>query len=162
MAGTRHCPECGEEYVRAATECVECRVPLVSGASAGVAPAGELPPIAQLVCLRAASLAFARGLSEHLARAGISHRIEAAHEEGEGVALRRPGANLPYGVYVRSADVEAAVEVDREYMSRAIPDLPAGAGEEATGEEACPACGAALAPDAAECSDCGLTLVADA
>jgi hypothetical protein len=161
MAGTRHCPDCGEEYVRAATECVECRVPLVSGASAGVVSPGELPPIAQLVCLRAASLAFARGLSEQLAQAGISHRIEAAHEEGEEVALRRPGANLPYGVYVRSADVPAALEVDREYLRTAIPDLPPDA-EQASGEEVCPACGAALAPDAAECSDCGLTLVADA
>jgi hypothetical protein len=161
MAGTRHCPECGEEYVSTAMQCVECGVPLVAGEATGIAPADELPPIAQLVCLRAATLAFARGLSEQLAQAGISHRIEAAHDEGEEVALRRPGANMPYGVYVRSADVEAAVEVDREYMRQAIPDLPVG-GQETTGSEACPACGAPLAPDASECSDCGLTLVADA
>jgi uncharacterized protein (UPF0212 family) len=161
MAGTRHCPECGEEYVSTAMQCVECRVPLVSGEFRGIAPAAELPPIAQLVCLRAATLAFARGLSEQLAHAGISHRIEAAHDEGEEVALRRPGANMPYGVYVRSEDLEAAVEVDREYMRQAIPDLEA-VGQQATGEEGCPACGAPLDPDAAECADCGLALVADA
>jgi len=161
MAGTRHCPECGEEYVSTAMLCAECRVPLVSGESRGSAPVEDLPPAAQLVCLRAATLAFARGLSEQLAHAGISHRIEAAHDEGEEVALRRPGANMPYGVYVRSEDVEAAAEVDREYMRQVIPDLEVGA-QEASGDEGCPACGAPLAPDAAECSDCGLTLVADA
>jgi predicted amidophosphoribosyltransferase len=62
---------------------------------------------------------------------------------------------------VRREDVEAAAEVDREYMRRAIPDLEVGTAQ-TTGEEGCPACGAPLSPDAAECSDCGLTLVADA
>jgi len=161
MAGTRHCPECGEEYVSTAMQCVECRVPLVAGESGGIAPAEELPPVAQLVCLRAATLAFVRGLSEQLAQAGISHRIEAAHDEGEEVAVRRPGGNMPYGVYGRRDDLEAAVEVDREFMRQSIPDLEAGAAQ-TTGEEGCPACGAPLVPDAAECSDCGLALAADA
>jgi hypothetical protein len=120
----------------------------------------ELPPVAELACLRAATLAFVQGLSAQLAQAGISHRIEASSEEGEQVAPRRPGANLPYGIYVRHADVAVALEVDRDYMRQMIPDLAHA--PESTGDEACPACGTPLAPDAAECSDCGLTLAADA
>jgi hypothetical protein len=161
MAITLHCPECGEEYVASALRCVDCGVALVSGEpGARPAPVEELPPVAQLVCLRTANLGFVQGLSEQLAQAGISHRIEALPDEGEETSLRRPGS-LPYGVFVRQQDVDAALEVDRAHMRHVIPDLPAE-GVAPAGGEGCPACGAAITPDAAECSDCGLALVADA
>jgi hypothetical protein len=164
MAGTLHCPECGEEYVSSATRCVECGVGLVSEAGIQAAIVAELPPAAELACLRTGPLSFIQGLSAQLAQAGLSHRIEVSPEEpsqdeSKGIALRRPGT-LPYGIYVRHADVAAGLEIDRDYMRQMIPDLAHA--PEPAGDEACPACGTPLVPDAAECSDCGLSLAADA
>jgi ribosomal protein L32 len=154
----RSCPQCGEEYVSTAMECADCRVPLVGG-SAPVAPrAQELPPAAQLVCVRQASLSFARGLSERLADAGISHRIEVLPEDDTGDGrLRRPDS-MNYGVYVRHEDAAAASRLDEAHLRSEFPDLP----QDAVPGDGCPACGAATAPDARECPDCGLSLAADA
>src|SRR5262245_28799404 len=106
MAAIVNCPECGEEYLATTLECADCGVPLgglaaTRAAAAAPAPAtaDELPAISELVCVRAAALAIAKTLSEHLSEAGISHRIEAVHDDTEDGSMRRPGANLPYGVY---------------------------------------------------------------
>jgi len=159
VGAPRVCPECGEEYVPTALECVECRVPLVAPGARPAATARELPPIAELTCVRAASLDMARDLSERLSQAGISHRIQVAADLASDGALARPGANLPYGVYVRAADLPAAQRIDRDYLRAQIPDLPA---EAEVGGEGCPACGAPVAPDATECPDCGLALIESA
>lgn len=158
IGAPRVCPECGEEYLSTVLECVDCRVPLVAQGEPRVDEPRELPPVAQLVCVRAASLGFAQGLSERLAEAGIAHRIEVAVDLADEGAVRRPGANLPYGVYVRAADAPVAQGIDRDFMRSMIPDLPDEA-EGAAGGEGCPACGTAVAPDATECPDCGLALL---
>jgi hypothetical protein len=156
----RSCPQCGEEYISSATECAECHVPLVAAGPAPLAAhARDLPPAAELVCVRQASLSFARGLSARLADAGISHRIEVlANDDGAGDArLRRPDS-MNYGVYVRSEDAPVAGRLDEAHLRSEFPDLP----ENAAAGEGCPACGAATAPDARECPDCGLSLAVDA
>ena len=155
----RVCPECREEYIASAQRCVTCDVPLV--ASEGFVRVGgprELPPVAQLVCVRTATLSFAQALSERLAQAGITHRLESEPDSREGeTQLRRPDT-MPYGIYVREQDLDAAREVDRAHMRSEFPDLP-DVPEGGSVVDGCPACGAAAAPDATECPDCGLALL---
>jgi hypothetical protein len=152
------CPSCGAEYLWTATTCSDCDVALAPAGAAAPATSETLPPISELACVRAASLGWARSLSERLADAGISHRIEVAHDLDDDGAARRPGANLPYGVYVLPDDLEAASEVDADFMQSQIPDLARDAGPSAAADlETCPACGAATA-GAGECPDCGLAL----
>lgn len=81
-------------------------------------------------------------------------------EEDEG-SVRQPGANLPYGVYVRADDVEAATAIDAQFTEYQIPDLPDLEEHEAAGD-ACPACGAAISAETAECPDCGIVLQVEA
>jgi hypothetical protein len=156
MVAPRVCPECGEEYLPTVLRCVDCGVSLVAEAPARAAAPGELPPVSELLCVRTGSLAIAQGLSAELAEAGITHRIQAVSPEA-GAEPRRPDA-LPYGVYVREQDAAAAAAVDHAFLRSQLPDLPADA-EAGAGGEGCPACGAPVAADAAECPDCGLALL---
>ena len=160
MSPILYCPECRSEYLGSAIRCADCDVALVEEAALDAAGATEeMPPAARLTCVRAASLGWASALSERLREAGISHRIEAAADDDDG-SVRRPGANLPYGVYVREEDAAAAARVDDAFMRSQIPDLPAAEAADGgpPGGEGCPACGADLVADAAECPDCGLAL----
>ncbi|HEX5065304.1 MAG TPA: hypothetical protein VFY49_04260 [Myxococcota bacterium] len=154
------CPECGEEYLPTVVQCVHCRVALVApGGTAPDAPSQvELPPVAQLVCIRTSSLDWAQGLSERLSEAGITHRLEAQPTSREGEQNARRPDSMPYGVYVLERDAADAREIDQEHMRSQIPDLPEEGVSEAAGE-GCPACGAAVAADAAECPECGLALL---
>ena len=153
-----YCPQCKSEYLGTATECVDCGVALVSEGELEGHADRALPPISELVCVRAASVGWAQALSERLAAEGISHRIEVAGDDLEDGSMRRPGANLPSGVYVRAQDVEVAARVDAAFMHSQIPDLPAE-GESAADPEGCPACGAKVEADASECPECELVLV---
>ncbi len=155
------CPECRGEYLASALECVDCGVPLVPAHELGASAADALPPASELTCIRAASVGWAQALSERLARSGISHRIQAVGDDEEDDSVRRqPSHRLPYGVYVRPEDAEAAAAIDEAFFREQIPDLPeehelSGAPEAADG---CPACGEPASPDAAECPSCGLAL----
>lgn len=153
------CPECHAEYLWNATVCADCGVALVPESALGSAGQAvrDLPPVSELVCIRAAAVGWCRMLSERLIEAGISHRIEVAVDDREDDAGRRPSGTLPYGVYVRPEDEAAAVRVDAAFMRSQIPDLP---DEEASGDGgSCPACGESVSADAEECPECGLALV---
>jgi hypothetical protein len=157
----KFCPECRDEYIHSATICVDCDVPLVFEGELGADGAGELPPISELVCIRASAVGWAKALSEKLAEAGIPHRIQAAGaDDGEG-DQQKPGENLPYGVYVLEEDVEDATEIDLEHTNSEIPDIPEGfenAGPDGDGET-CPACGDPITPTTDECPGCGLAIL---
>ena len=159
MPEPRFCPACRAEYLWTATTCAECGVALVAADALEAVTEEGLPAISELVCVRAASVGWARALSQRLAEAGISHRIEVAHDLGEDGSERRPGANLPFGVYVLPEDAEAAAEVDAEFMQSQLPDLARDSALAASAAELehCPACGADTGA-AAECPDCGLAL----
>lgn len=148
------CPDCGEEYVHSAVTCVHCEVALVHAEEAHSAPSQELPPASELSPIRIASSGWALALSELLVEAGIPHRVEVVSEDAAGRRGSGPG---PYGVYVRSEDAERARTLDTRHLEREIPDLPEGWEGSPAGED-CPACGASVADDAAECPDCGLAL----
>jgi len=161
FTGALFCPRCRCEYLGGVLECSDCGVELVSEYALEQVQAEELPPISELACVRAASVGWAQGLSRLLSSTGIAHRIEAVPENEEAESVRgEPGGLLPYGVWVREADLPAAREVDEAYLRSQIPDLPEDlSGPEPGGEEQCPACGTAVASDAEECPDCGLVLV---
>ena len=155
------CPRCRCEYLGNVLECADCGVELVPEHSLEALGRAEMPPIAELTCIRSASVGWAQALSQQLSKAGISHRIEAVPDEAEGEGVRgEPDALLPYGVWVLEADLPAAREVDENFLRSQIPDLPEDlSAHEPAGDEQCPACGTAVSQDAQECSDCGLVLV---
>ena len=154
------CPECGDEYVHAASVCVHCDVPLVlEGEQPEARLGGELPPVSELVCIRAAAMSWVKGLSEKLAAAGISHRIEAWSEDEEDGSHRKPGHNLPFGIFVLPKHREAAIKIDDEYMDSQIPDIPESADSAEGTSDGCPACGESISESATECPDCGLALL---
>ena len=154
------CPECGDEYVHVASVCVHCDVPLVlEGEQPEELLGEELPPISELVCVRAASMSWVRGLSEELAAAGISHRIEAWNDGDEDGSQRKPGHNLPFGIFVLPKHRAAASEIDDEYMESQIPDIPESSESAGGTSDGCPACGESISESATECPGCGLALL---
>jgi hypothetical protein len=152
------CPRCESEYMPSVSECADCGVALVTESQLGERSAEVLPEVRELVLIRASSVGWAQNLSALLADAGISHRIEAVRGGDEDdLVRRRPNDLLPFGVYVRGEDEQAARAIDAAHLRSEIPDLP----DEVEGShdaEACPACGTAVAPGATECADCGLAL----
>lgn len=151
------CPECGEEYVHSVATCAHCEVPLVLADATGAGePSSDLPPVEELTSVRVASAGWSLALSELLVEQGIPHRVAPVSQDpgetGQG------GAAGPFGVYVRTEDVEAARTLDASLMQREIPDLPDDWEAAGEGGEGCPACGAAVPDGAAECPDCGLAL----
>jgi hypothetical protein len=152
------CPECRDEYVHSASVCRECGVALVTESELTDDEAEELPPIEELVCIRASSVGWAMALSERLAVAGIPHRIEAARDPDDEGGRGRPGHNLPYGVFVLEQDVAAAAAIDAEHTESQIPDMPRDFDPTAESED-CPACGDPIDESASECPGCGLALI---
>ena len=158
-----YCPRCESEFLASASRCESCGVDLVADLATVVHEADQMPPISELVCVRAASLGWAQGLSQSLAEAGISHRIEAVRDDGDDDSLReQPNARLPYGVWVLEVDLVRARAIDEDYLRGQIPDLPSEAAEVVEGDGGCPACGDPVPEDASECPGCGLALLFDA
>jgi uncharacterized protein (UPF0212 family) len=91
--------------------------------------------------------------------AGIPHRIQAATSDDDEGAERKPGQNLPYGVFVLAQHEEAAARIDRAHTGHQIPDVPEDFGQSEISADSCPACGASIAPTETECADCGLALL---
>jgi hypothetical protein len=155
----RICPGCGEEYVATAQTCVECGVPLGDEAPAAPAALAELPPLASLVAVRNAEVSWIDGLAQALAEAGIASRVELPEQDDRRVQGRGMGA-VRCTLYVRPEDAQAAGRIDAEYARTQVPDLP----EETTvgwaEAERCPGCDTPVAPDAEECSECGLAFAA--
>jgi len=154
------CPECGEEYLHTASVCIHCDVPLVlEGERPAQRAVEELPPASELVCVRAASVGWAMSLSEHLVEAGIPHRIQAAESDADEGSRRKPGQNLPYGVFVLAEHAVIAARIDLAHTGRQIPDIPEDFGQSEISADTCPACGESIAPSQTECRECGLALL---
>jgi hypothetical protein len=151
------CPECRAEHTRTTERCADCGVPLVhpDALPTEAAPV-ELPPASALSCVRVAPLPWIRALSEALEQAGVSHRVEqatAADAPPEQNTEVFDGAAL-FGLYVEESAGAAARELDRAIAVQVLPEEapPLAEGE----QDACPACGAALAATATECPECEL------
>jgi hypothetical protein len=155
----RFCPVCRSEYTRVATRCLDCDVDLVD-ADALAAEDEELqafPPASELECVRVAPIHWIRALSGALQQGGVGHRVEPATAE-DAPEGQRPdvfGDVQLFGLYVESAHAPPARELDGTIAAQLLPE-EAPALDEGE-EEACPACGTVLTPDAIECPDCGLS-----
>lgn len=145
--------------MRGAARCADCDVDLVEVHELEAETAGEeLPPAAELSCVRVAPLPWIRALSGGLEQQGISHRVEPAtpddapeHQNADAF-----GDAQLFGLYVEPAHAAAARELDGGIAAQVLPEEapPLDEGEEA----ACPACSSPLEPDSVECPDCGLVL----
>ena len=155
----RYCPVCRSEYTLRATRCIDCDVDLVDeGELAALEEQVEsFPPASELECVRVAPLPWIRALSGSLQGDGIGHRVEPATAENapEGQRPDVFGDVQLFGLYVESEHAPPVREIDGTIAARLLPEEapPLAEGE----EEACPACGTALAEDAIECPDCGLS-----
>jgi len=152
---TKRCPECGEDFVHTAETCSDCGVPLrlASELVSGTSPA----PVAgaDMALLRAEGPAWIEALADALAAEGIASRVAILDPEQHGVRSGVRGAAC--GLFVAESDHARARRVDAAVERQQIPDLrDHEAADAEDGDEACPACGHALAADAAECPDCGL------
>lgn len=154
QAPPRVCPLCGEEYLATVERCAECDVALVAADELAPTPELELPAVDGLVRLRVENPVWIRNLAARLEEEGIPSRVELV---GETPAARRQGA--PCALFVRPEDAERARRIDEQLLRRQLPDLPEDADTDWREADGCPACGAPVAPDAAECPDCGLGFV---
>ena len=159
MTTYRFCPVCRSEYTRIATRCLDCDVELVEADA--LPPESEqvevFPPASELECVRVAPIDWIRALSGALQQAGVPHRVEpsSAKDAPEGQRPDVFGEAQLFGLYVESAQLSPARELDERIAARLLPEeAPALAEDE---EETCPACGTALGSDAIECPDCGLS-----
>ena len=120
----------------------------------------DMPPISELVCVRASSVGWATSLSEKLVEAGVPHRIQAASTDTDEGERSKPGRTLPYGVYVYPEHEAAASKIDRAHTEFQIPDIPEDHDPSAVSEDSCPACSESIAGAESECPGCGLALLA--
>ncbi|NNL68015.1 MAG: hypothetical protein HKP30_17335 [Myxococcales bacterium] len=151
---TKQCPECGEEFLPSVASCSDCGVPLRLAAelAAGADGGGGLPPIGELVLIRAEGPAWIEALADRLRAEEIPSRVAIIDPARHGIESGLSGSAC--GLFVRADDAVRAREIDAHVQQEQIPDLPvAGADEQAEG---CPACGHPAPADAAECPDCGL------
>lgn len=150
---TKQCPECGEEFLPTIESCSDCGVPLRLAAELAAGEGGDgMPPIAELVLIRAEGPAWIEQLAGRLRAEEIPSRVEIIDPSRHGIESGLSGSAC--GLFVRADDATRAREIDARVQQEQIPDLPAaGAGEETEG---CPACGHAAPADADECPDCGL------
>jgi predicted amidophosphoribosyltransferase len=150
----RVCPDCDEEYRPDITTCADCGADLVDRA---VDEQGR--PIAEpaqaegeqvtLVALYSGPAAALRPLAEALAAAGVAQRfVPIPGQSGLTLAVaQEDGARA----------MEALAAFHGRGTELGLSELAAtfvASAEE--GDHACPACGAAVPMDAAECPDCGL------
>lgn len=153
------CPDCRTEYTLAAVRCADCDVDLVHAHELPEEEEPEdveFPPASELTCVRVAPIAWMQALSGALQRNGVAHRVEPAEVEDapDGQRPQVFGPARLFGLYVQEEHAAAARELDATIAAQLLPEEapPLDQGD----EEACPACGTALAADAAECPDCGL------
>ncbi|HIF98365.1 MAG TPA: hypothetical protein EYQ54_15310 [Myxococcales bacterium] len=149
------CPSCGDEFTLSVLKCSDCHVALVSpDALPPMLDPEDFPEVAALTCVRVGPLPWTRAISDALTQAGLAHRVEPDSRsvaEG-GIDPERFGGETLYGTWVRPEDLEPAREIDTAIFAVFEAEAAPAAG----GGEACPACEVPLAPDALECTGCGL------
>lgn len=156
----RVCPKCGGEFVSTVEVCFDCGAPLetrladaevdpAAAELAAAAPGEDSGPPPGWTPIQTADLDWALELKQRLAGAGIAARL------AQDCASCRPTLD----VYVAPSELDAANRVAQELYVEKVPEAAADA-HIAGAADRCPACGAALSPQASSCPDCGLVFVA--
>lgn len=149
----KYCPRCGDEFQHWVETCPDCEVPLgfERPDPNAQATSPDLPPARELQAVFVGEPWQVNDPVASLATARIPCRVDAfppGEFTDDGAGIGAFGAGTRVGVYVREQDLPAVVALDEEWVRSTL----------ATDNEldACPACSAPLAADAAACSDCGL------
>ncbi len=143
----RICVDCGEEYRPEVTTCADCGGRLEDRTDDGERLVATVPPAPEEVeedpegdftdsVLHAERAVDLRSEADRLIEAGIDFRL-------------RPSPPAGYRLLVAPDDRERALSV---------LGLLADPGASGDGVKSCPACGTALAPEAADCPECGLAV----
>ncbi len=148
----RYCPECDQEFRPHVERCSDCGGPLEdqfeglegAGSEAAARGGGVLPPGEYLPLLHRSTAAEMEPLAAALGRAAVPFKVDV-----------RPGYG-GFDLKVRAEDGPQAAQALAEALGE---ELASEAGAAHDGREGhCPACEAALPPQAAECPECGLGL----
>jgi len=105
----------------------------------------------ELHLVRSAPLDWVHALAERLDEAGIARHVNPIGE--------RRATDSTWGVYVREADLERALELDRVVMRELMPDVPEDFDPSTLDTNQCPACSEPVSEGASECPGCGLALL---
>jgi hypothetical protein len=115
------------------------------------APDDEAVPGEELHLVRSAPLDWIHALAERLEEAGIPLQVNPLGE--------RRATDSTWGLYVREADLERALEVDRVVMRELMPDVPEDFDPSRLDTSQCPACAEPVSEGSSECPGCGLALL---
>jgi len=142
------CPECGAEFFAHATTCNKCEVTLIPP---GQKPQKRTLPQAQgdggLVAIMNGPIDRLRELSTELDFIGIENKV-----------LNSGGAcsTDSYSLFVPASLANVALGAIEDFKIRIYPELRQAEERFLNGQ--CPACGADVSSNPAECPDCGLNL----
>ncbi len=144
------CPLCEVDYRPEATQCADCRTPLISRNEYDRARE-PLPFSDDLIEIRTEAVGWIRSLAAVLAKAGIRCYVHSAGVKGFD-SLGHAATHYDHTLYVRPEHAEAAWRLDRALLGATA--------EEDVEEEGntCPACGTPRPPGVEECTACGLFL----
>jgi hypothetical protein len=166
----RLCPRCRVEYRPEIEICADCGARLLHPGEA-MPPEIEAPPEPpvfapglltpdepDLACVRIDEDEWIKMLGSALLERGIPHTVRVETSPDPQVAREggRIGHAWTFGLYVRKRDADAARDVERELQVTGLPEIAGRVEASDTELHACPACGASLNPQDAECSSCGL------
>lgn len=155
MTEMKICPQCAYDYYPHVEKCAKCGVVLVSLEEHARMQEDKRRLAEQAledpVAVREGDVRWMEELLQALTAAGIPCRLHA--DPGCATGCRGNTCKL----LVSRRDAPRAHERCEEYFSEVHPE--ARASQEMMSQGKCPACGSNLDPAAAECPDCGLTLL---
>jgi hypothetical protein len=170
----RLCPRCRAEYRPEIEICADCGARLLAPGEApplwaeaefeppllapSLAPGLLSPDEPDLVCIRVDEDEWIKMLAARLLERGVPHTVKVETSPDPHVVRKggRFGYGWTFGLYVREGDAEAGRGVERELQEEGLPEIAGRVEKSGKEAHACPACGAQLTPQDAECSSCGL------
>jgi hypothetical protein len=155
MQRIKICPDCLTEYYPHIENCADCGAVLLLPEEIKKAQDKKKlcreKALENQVVVREGDLKWMSELSHVLIDSGISCAVRT----DAGCSKGRCGHT--HYLLVSSQDAEKAHEKVEEYYAEIHPEIQAS--KEMLNQGKCPACGSHADPDAAECPDCGLTLL---
>ena len=151
------CPDCGLEYRSHVESCVDCGTELL-GREEHARRLEETErcreaALVEPVVVRQNNLPRIDELYKALIAAGIPCQVH----ENPAMAGGGGCGGAIWSLVVSRADAEKAVQRIEDYQVELHPEL--GLARDLQSQGKCPACGSEVGPEAAECPDCGLTLL---
>ncbi|WP_028579854.1 zinc ribbon-containing (seleno)protein DG [Desulfogranum japonicum] len=166
----KYCPQCGEEYQKHASRCVDCSVLLLSGTRMVKRQRlkeqhemGRMQPIEKgepLLPVQHGNILHIKQLQAELRRVHLVSMVSNNEEQTCGKSCCQPEVTL----YVREADyADVTAFLQRQHaVATGLADHDTryieSVFDQDMAEVICPACGHAFEPTSTTCPDCGLCL----